>query len=1020
MLQCFWRQELAFRKYICRLEEYSAVCLIQSAWRHCQARDDRKNSAAIAIQKAFRGYSCRVQYLVDVLDIMAVQSCVRRWLAMRKYAHAQWAIVQIQSAIRSFLTRSQNKRFTKEATAAVTLQCLARRHRARGKLISLRKNILFAIAIQCAWRQVLAKRELERLQWNRDRLLAATKIQCRWRILQSSIVVQQRMSERQRLLAAIRIQCTWRIGQARILLRQKEMDRDRQRAATVLQTWWRGVQARQELDRLCTAAARLKVAINLQMRFRIQSAKRQLFALKTSATEQSAATKIQASYRMFQAMLLLGVLKERAARIEAAVCIQSALRGSKVRMDIRQMKLAAICIQACFRRSTQQFLYSILCQSTRKIQSQWRRFSVARKYHLVRYDVRQCQSVIRMFLAKRQSLRRRLSVLSIQAVVRRFLACRAVSSLLRQKQLERHSATAIQSFFRGYQARLRMEFDHACATLIQSVYRRHVAVHDYQFARSDITVVQSLARCWLAKQEAWRRQKAVLVLQCWFRGNLARMELYSLYREQQQRALECYAALEIQRMVRGHFGRRIYRIQQAARKIQKTWRCYTVHVDYILTIISAVDIQAWVRRHLALNAFDKNYLAIVKIQSFARLALYKLSTRRQAKSAAKIQSLCRMMRTRKQYLLYREEEFCATTIQSVWRMYKARREFLLVKLAATMVQSVARGVLVRQDLVVRVAAATEIQRMWRGYVGFDNYIWTRACVVGLQACIRGFLAQQQARELRSTQTALKHLRRRSSVKIQRHYRLFAKRMQLNRAASRIQDVARYYLSRIGFTKFRRGVVRAQAAWRARRVRREIPKAVRERAASIQEANIRAKRHPELKLGNQTIVALNILKNSTSLMQIMEAVTILEISTRLSRNCCESFVYAGASAVLLDCISRCNRSLPHTKLMRRILLVLVNIARYDDLVDCLATPGAVKVFVDLVQMFRDKERIFGRVVYLLSRIMNQEVRTICQEFENLKRLKSIHKLCLYKLSVSYDKQQKKHVQKLGSLIRLLES
>ena len=87
---------------------------------------------------------------------------------------------------------------------------------------------------------------------------------------------------------------------------------------------------------------------------------------------------------------------------------------------------------------------------------------------------------------------------------------------------------------------------------------------------------------------------------------------------------------------------------------------------------------------------------------------------------------------------------------------------------------------------------------------------------------------------------------------------------------------------------------------------------------------------------------------------------------------------------------------------------------------------MKVFVDsplavnATSVFRDKEHIFGLVVFLLDRVMNPQVRTICQEFENLKRLKAIHKLCVSKLSISYSKQQKKHVQKLGSLLRHLES
>jgi IQ calmodulin-binding motif len=105
VLQCMWRRQLAHRRYVARVLHHQAVITIQNFWRLTQLQDSTKNAAAIQIQRRFRGYWCRFQFIIDVLDIIAVQSCARRLLAKQRYQRLAAAVIALQCAGRCFLAR---------------------------------------------------------------------------------------------------------------------------------------------------------------------------------------------------------------------------------------------------------------------------------------------------------------------------------------------------------------------------------------------------------------------------------------------------------------------------------------------------------------------------------------------------------------------------------------------------------------------------------------------------------------------------------------------------------------------------------------------------------------------------------------------------------------------------------------------------------------------------------------------------------------------------------------------------
>ena len=199
-----------------------------------------------------------------------------------------------------------------------------------------------------------------------------------------------------------------------------------------------------------------------------------------------------------------------------------------------------------------------------------------------------------------------------------------------------------------------------------------------------------------------------------------------------------------------------------------------------------------------------------------------------------------------------------------------------------------------------------------------------------------------------------------------------------RSARTIQMAARRFIHKKRVEKLSRSVLCLQTAFRGRWVRRWRPKAVVAAARRIARVNKNA--DPRSRLGNQTRLALKILQTSKSLSEIMHAVKLLEVSTRLSVVCCETFANAGAATILLRFIVGCNRSLPHVELVHCILLVLDNVARHKAFVASFATTLSAEVFLDKLQMYRDKEVIFCLTVSLLNEITRCNPAVMVSHFE----------------------------------------
>jgi abnormal spindle-like microcephaly-associated protein len=495
-----------------------------------------------------------------------------------------------------------------------------------------------------------------------------------------------------------------------------------------------------------------------------------------------------------------------------------------------------------------------------------------------------------------------------------------------------------------------------------------------------------MVRRWLACRRVVHRRQAVLRIQCTARRFFARCRLLSLIARKYRVALELHSALTVQRLFRGIKGRQLAIKESSARMIQKTWRCYTVHVEYMLSILAAMDIQAAIRRFLAMAAYDYQYAAVVCIQSFSRMTLVKIQMHRTANCAVVIQSFTRMLPWRSAFVTKRIENASAIRIQTNFRRHTTRSSFLYWKSEATLLQRCVRGYLTRLQLRIMQIAAADIQRIWLGFVSREFLAWKLLAVIRLQSFFRIVVARNLVDRFKKEQVVYHRLRICCVAKIQHAFRGYLRQRKIVAAATLIKRAVQRFLSRKTFGKVRRGVLWIQSLARGQAVRRQRDKKLNHHARRVAVATQRALRNPSLKLSCRTQSSLDILRSSKSLSEIMSAVCVLEMATRLSQVCCETFVQAGAPDILFSLIHTCNRSLPHIALLQCILLILTNVARFDFLVPSLSTVKGVEILLDLVQMFRDKELVFCLVAKLLERLVrcNEEVlvrspRHFCSKF-----------------------------------------
>ena len=188
IVQSVVRRFLAINVAVDRL---SSIIAIQAWYRGIRAREvaDERYYSAIAIQNTWRRYMCQMTYQFDIIDIIIVQSIVRRRQALQLRKRTA-AVVRIQALGRAVIAKnkfvaakSMHDLVTRQASATKIQSCW----RSYSAQVNMLMTIVNIIVIQSLWRrravEKIYKPHLHRIKLakERKRYNAATKIQSAWR-----------------------------------------------------------------------------------------------------------------------------------------------------------------------------------------------------------------------------------------------------------------------------------------------------------------------------------------------------------------------------------------------------------------------------------------------------------------------------------------------------------------------------------------------------------------------------------------------------------------------------------------------------------------------------------------------------------------------------------------------------------------------------------------------------------------------------------------------------------------------
>ncbi|KAG7393942.1 hypothetical protein PHYPSEUDO_000119 [Phytophthora pseudosyringae] len=305
----------------------------------------------------------------DQFKGMAPRHRAEDWLFIEEYGNCWRAAIHIQCMYRARVARRIARQKREERLilwVATRLQSVYRGRQARRYAVILRiqfyKETEAATKIQRAYRQLLARREAERLRElhrQEEMMRAAKAIQASWRRKRLRERLQgrhlRRLAYEDKLRrSAIRIQRHWRGKNGRertSLIRAAKLARDREEfeAARQLQSIYRVRVARRTANLKREEVKneekrRERAARTLQDHMRRHKARKELRAMRAYVAEvNGAATRIQKGWRSkkrYQANQLNVMVRQKKLENDAAVRLQVAWKRRKARIEVNLMRLA--------------------------------------------------------------------------------------------------------------------------------------------------------------------------------------------------------------------------------------------------------------------------------------------------------------------------------------------------------------------------------------------------------------------------------------------------------------------------------------------------------------------------------------------------------------------------------------------------------------------------------------------------------------------------------------------------------
>ncbi|OXB84182.1 UNVERIFIED_CONTAM: hypothetical protein H355_007065 [Colinus virginianus] len=640
--------------------------------------------------------------------------------------------------------------------------------------------------------------------------------------------------------------------------------RQETRAARLIQSAWRKYRLKREL-KLSQAYWRRYSARKSYLQLRhyvifVQARIRMLLSVAAYKRILWATVTIQNRLRASK------LAKEHRQRYEilrsSALTIQSAFRKWRKHRTEEKIR-AALVLQSYFRRWQSSKLAKIK-RAALVIQSWYRMHRDRKQYLHIKRSIIKIQAWYRCQIARRIYQEYRAQIVTIQQYYRAYKLGKKERENYVQK---RAAAVVLQAAFRGKRARILYRQTKA-ACVVQSLWRMRQAKLRFLLLKKSVTILQSHVRKYQQVKRYKEMKNAASAIQAWYRAIVASKKAASSFQRMR------LAAVVLQSAYRGRKARKEAHILRSVIKIQSSYRAYVTQKRFKNLRNAAVKIQAFVKMRLARRYYcalreamlfvqqryrSQRYAlqikedyrklkgACIKIQAGVRGYFVRKQIKKWREAAIFLQAQYRMRRTRAHYLAIYS---AAVVIQKHYRAYhkqvRQRQEFLQVKKAAVCIQAAYRGYNTRKKLKLKHRAAVKIQTAFRAHAARSKYqamiqasvviqrwyrtcktsnrqrltfLMTRAAVLTLQAAFRGYQVRKQIRRQHAAATAIQsafrkfmalktfRLRNDAALIIQRRYR-----------ASVISQKQRQE-----YVELRNCVVRLQAIWRGKAVRKEIQK-----------------------------------------------------------------------------------------------------------------------------------------------------------------------------------------------------
>ncbi|KAF6274417.1 assembly factor for spindle microtubules [Rhinolophus ferrumequinum] len=757
-------------KAVCNLRTHflktrTAVISLQSAYRGWKVREQirREREAAVKIQSAFRMAKAQKRFRVLKGAALVIQQHQRAWSAGRKermdYIELRRAAVMLQAMWKRKTVRRQiqkqhecaviiqsyyrmyvqQKKWRAMKRAARLIQVYYRAYRTGRKQQHVYLRTKAAVVIlQSAYRSMRVRRKIK--ECNK----AAVTIQSKYRAYKNN---QKNAAYR---ASAIIIQRWYR--NIKIASHQRKDYLNLKKTAVKIQAIYRGVRVRRHIQHMHLAATFIKAM------FKMHQAKRRYHKMR------KAALVIQVRYRAYyqgktQRAKYLAILN-------AVNILQANFRGARVRQTLRQMQTAATLIQSHYRRYRQQTCFNKLKKATKTVQQRYRAVKARnvqfQRYNKLRHSVIRIQAVFRGMKTRRYLKVRHLAATLIQRrfrtlmMRRRFLSLRKTALWLQRQyratvcaknhlhflRLQK-AVIKIQSSYRRWLVRKKMQEMRRAATLIQATFRMHRARRRYQALKHASILIQQHYRtdraAKLQRENYVRQRHSAVVIQAAYKG----MKTRQLLRERHR------AALIIQSTYRMYRQYVFYqKVRWATKVIQKEYRANKKKALEHKAPKKAPCIQAGFQDTVLGESEGQHQAAIIVQKHFKGFKMRKRYLHLRA-AAVFVQ--------RRYRALTAERPQAAVCGQPSYRGFSVRRDIQHVHLAATCIQSFSRMHRAKADFRAKKTAAIVIQNYYRSYVRVKmerkRFLAVQKAVRTLQAAFRGMKVRQRLRTMSEAKTA---------------------------------------------------------------------------------------------------------------------------------------------------------------------------------------------------------------------------------------------------------------------------